>query len=216
MCRFGSYNKPLLDSIFEIYKQNSKLDFHLIKKYTRILQFNNYPGWENIAVKYKQMFINDFKKTEDNNNYYILKNLDENFKLEIKLNNYDTEVSKTEEKLVKSFKNLKIKYLEQHRIKNYISDYYLPDLNTIVEYFGPDHFYPLQTQIDQKSKFRLKEISKEGYNIIIIPWFDYERCSHDGDATYYIKNLLENCNYKKILDSAFFYENYDMLKLYNI
>lgn len=94
--------------------------------------------------------------------------------------------SKGELKIEQWLKENNINYVYQYIIKeinNYSYDFYLPNYNTLIEYQGQQHYYPIdyfggeqkfyqQLQHDQIKK---DYAQKQKYNLIIIPYTDYDK-----------------------------------------
>ena len=81
----------------------------------------------------------------------------------------------------------------------------------IVEADGPDHFFPLQSQLKNKYKFRytyLQTFYKK--KIVSIPYFEWNR----QDNQYLANQLLHKLIYSdySIFDSELFNCNFDLLK----
>jgi very-short-patch-repair endonuclease len=188
---------------------------------SRILQLNDYPNWKACVNNFKADLEKDVKRHPSSIVYYILNDLgvgnnnNDYLKLSKSLKaDFEITKTKTENKIGDYLKLLKYDIIEQFQIDNYTVDYFIKDKNLIVEYFGPVHFYPLQTQIDQMSKFRLKYLNNKGFNVVVIPHFEFERCSTDTRALNYLQKLINKwVDFSDIGNNALFYENYDMFKL---
>jgi very-short-patch-repair endonuclease len=186
-----------------------------IARYLRILQLNEHPEYKSIALKYKPELEYFYTSKPNNLLYYLLNGIDDGVVLQNSKPHPDAiQITKTENKLGIYLRNLKLDPLEQYKIDTYSVDYYIKESNLIIEYFGPKHFYPLQTQIDQMSKFRLKYLSRKGYRFIIVPHFFFERYTNDTRVLSYLETLLKKpYDYDLLTGSVFYQENYDMFKL---
>ena len=123
--------------------------------------------------------------------------------------------SQTQGKIIKTLNIMKIKYIEEYEIDGYFIDFFLPDLNIGLEYNGPNHYYPLQTQFNEKTKFRYKQIvGFSNIKLIFINYWEWQRIDNDHLTVNYLKKLLYD-NYK-IEDGPLFYENFDTLKVLRI
>lgn len=93
-------------------------------------------------------------------------------------------MSKGELKIESFLINHNIQYIYNYKIKeinNYSYDFYLPTYNTFIEYQGEQHYFPvsyfggedkLRIQQDH-DKIKEKYAKEHGYNLIIIPYTDY-------------------------------------------
>ena len=53
-----------------------------------------------------------------------------------------------------TLQDLNIKFIKRHKIGPFTVDYFLPDLNVVLEYYEPEYFYPLQTQLTEFIKYK--------------------------------------------------------------
>ena len=56
-------------------------------------------------------------------------------------------------------------------IDGFFVDFFLPDLNTIIEVNGPAHYLAPKTELNQTSESRLRVLRSKGYKIITVPFF---------------------------------------------
>lgn len=216
--RYGKFRKQILDLIFDIYKTKTQMPIYLFNQISKILFINNYSNeWENYCVEHLKRNP-DLLKGRDHILYKLFQDISNKYKvkLETSTTNISTPsdeftTSQTQTHVKQTLEKLKIKYKEEYDRDHYKYDYYLPELDIIVEYHGPLHFYPLQTQLTEKDKFRLSSISKSfPSKIVIIPYFEWERLETEMHKTnYMMKVLFQKYN---IFDSPLFTENYDMQK----
>jgi very-short-patch-repair endonuclease len=193
---------------------------------SRILQVNEYPNYLDLITKYSSELLKELKASPSNVAYYLLrdiykhKGMDAN-SIELRgrgASQDELVLSKTENKVGEYLKaNKQYNIIEQYKIDSYTVDFFIKDKGIIVEYFGPLHFYPLQTQVDQLSKFRLKYLMERNnsYKVVIVPHFDLERFSTENRTVGYLDKLLNNpyTTYDELKASALFHENYDMFKV---
>ena len=222
---YGLYEKPLIDALYNLYeaKIKSSDEFFFIDM-SKIFLLNSYDKqWQDICLKGIDIHYNKLLTDSMINNSLIYKlvehlsEYDENNKLLQKLKNLpvktqsNTKISKTQNNIGTILSSLGIKYISEYQNNYYTYDFFLPEYNTMIEYDGVDHFYPLQTQLKEKNKFRYKNITKKNdIKIIIIPYFEY--CIFDTlpAQKYFIRRLInKKYNY---FDGELFHENFDMLK----
>lgn len=101
----------------------------------------------------------------------------------------------------------KIEYITEYRIKefkNYPYDFYLPQLNTLIEYQGQQHYFPVdhfggnqsfQRQI-QHDNLKKQYAEEHHYNLIIIPYTDYDKIE-----TYLLPLLGSTTSLKNVASS---------------
>lgn len=185
---------------------NPSSNFQDLKDFIKICYLNNQTN-----IDFNELIIT-FNKNHIQNNKYstdfllskILKILLKETKIQketfdifehktLKENDYIPTSSQTQTKLQKYFNTFNIKFIEEYIIEDYISDYYLPEHKILIEYLGPHHFYPLQSQLTQKDKFRhfyLKTVGNK--DIIQIPYFEWERLSNDKMVFEYLDKRIKN------------------------
>ena len=120
--------------------------------------------------------------------------------------------TQTQGKIIKTLKAMKIKYIEEFKIDGFYIDFYLPELKIALEYNGPDHYYPLQTQLNEKTKYRYYQINNyDQIKVVFIHYWEWNRLDNDHVTLNYLKKLLFD-NYS-IVNGPLFYENFDTLKV---
>ncbi len=179
---------PRLNELVENYKSiNPKLLFHI----PRLVRHVN-----------KKL---DLSPTEEQNTILIDIN-----KIIKKKNQLSLTSTQTQGKIIKTLKLLNIKYIEEYPMDGYTLDYFLPDLNIALEYSGPDHYYPIQTQLNEKTKFRhLQLVEYSGVKIVYINYWEWNRLDNDNVTINYFKKLLyEDYSIEK---GPLFHENFNTL-----
>jgi hypothetical protein len=123
----------------------------------------------------------------------------------------DVILTKTQTNIGNFLSNLGYNFIPEYFREGYTHDYYLPDKDTVIEYDGPTHFYPLQTQLNEESKFRYKTIyTNTNSKIVSIPYFELQRYEAADRTEQFIERKISgNLN---IFKSPLFEENYDMFK----
>lgn len=102
-----------------------------------------------------------------------------------------------------------IRYRKEYSRDNYVYDFYLDDYNIVLEYDGPIHFYPLQTQLRETDKFRIRNIMRKyGSKVIKIPFF--ESSKFDDKKNAYLEMTIKNP--VDLFNSPLFEVNFDMMK----
>lgn len=228
LMRYGRSDKNnILNSIFNEYYQSNKVDNQsLILSTSKIFLINSFTdkNWQSICrekLKIKNLPLNDGIIDKLVKHVYSADNVDsketmseEVAELQIASDlekRDDITTTKTQMKIKKFLDILGVKYIEEFRHKQYTYDYFLPDLNAILEFHGPDHFYPLQTQLDEKNKFRMINI-RENFSgkIIVIPFFEFMRFDTDQTTLSYLRNVIFK-NYDLFEEnSLLFKENFDL------
>lgn len=97
--------------------------------------------------------------------------------------------SKGEIKIAEYLSNNKISFIKEYifpEIKNFRFDFYIPDLNIVIEYDGEQHFKPIDFFGGKKGllelNFRDREKDKfclnKGINLIRIPYYEYDNITN--------------------------------------
>jgi hypothetical protein len=238
LVNFGNFRKNIMDEMFNRY--STLEDEKLFLKVSNVFLLNNFSekNWEEICLnrirpeevdikgnslnfkllqhlkKYlKEKYISqthDEIKNFNQNTISFLMSLPDFFSLSTK-NLTEPNPTTTQEKLSKTLDTLNIQFSKEFSRDGYIYDYFLPELNIVLEYDGPDHFYPLQTQLKEKFKFRYRNITKNtNSKVVIIPYYEYLRCdTQDSFKAYLRKILFKDSDFSK---GSLFVENYDMYK----
>lgn len=74
--------------------------------------------------------------------------------------------SNLQEKVKEVLDEIGLEYEEEVRIGPYLIDFYLPELNKVIEVFGPVHFTGQTQELNQESKARVESIKNLGYEVI--------------------------------------------------
>jgi hypothetical protein len=212
---YGNFDKNLLKKLFSIYR-NGLDDKALFFQTSKIFWINAYKdeNWEslcknNLDANYtdtdfidplSQKLIRHVNKNEDKYNFKTKDFM-----------NFTPRNKKTQAKIKNTLVKFGIKYEEEYKRDGYKYDYYLPELNAVLEYDGPDHFYPLQTQLNETNKFRYKNIYENfKCKLISIPFFEFMRYDTTELTEAYLKQVI----YKDydLFSTPLFEENYDLFK----
>lgn len=230
---FGNYRENILNKIFENYETLDNQSFLMISK---IFLLNDYKenDWEIKCMDRIQEVVNfkfqngqrvdslTLKLLEHFERKILVENIHSNhnnkignlinqIKSSISTHNEDIDTTKTQKSLEMHFAHMKLNYKVEFFRDYYRYDYYLPEENIVIEYDGPDHFYPLQTQLTENSKFKYRNIfAKFGSKIVIIPHFEYSRYDSPDLSAFFLKNLIFK-NYD-IFMTPLFHENFNYFK----
>ncbi len=224
--RYGNINKTLLKRLYLNFPSSSRADFIKISQIFYLNKFDQYEEgqtcWEDISIDLFENFSIDssFIEAYAKNNFIFFKlisHLNEfrpflnlNIIREIKFNqDSDSDISKTEKNFKDILQVLKIDYMANYNNFAQQFDYFLPKLDLFLEFHGPDHFYPLQTQMDEKSKNKYLYNLKEGRKLIIVPYWEYSRYDHIDVTSNYIRKLIFED--RDITQGPLFKENFDFL-----
>ncbi len=212
---YGNINKTLLKRLYSNFHLCNQSDFIKISQIFYLNNFAEYETgqspWEDIAINFFHKFSIDqtYIEARAKNNLIFFKLLmhlnefrpfiDQNIIKEVKCNqDQEATISKTEQNLKDILQVLNIQFISNYEKYYQQFDYYLPDLDLYLEFLGPDHFYPLQTQLKEKSKNKYLYNLKAGRKIIIIPYWEYSRYDHIDATSNYIRKLI--------------YEDFDLTK----
>jgi hypothetical protein len=235
LVNFGNSKKNILNNLY--IKYCTLEDENVIIKVSKVFLINDYKenNWEEICLhklNIKKMDIKSnslnfkllqhLKKyiqeqnilTSENKNkkniLSMIESLPEFFEFSTKKFSEPTSTT-SQEKISKTLDSLNINFSREFSRDGYVYDYFLPDLNIVLEYDGPDHFYPLQTQLKEKYKFRHKNITENTKSkVIIIPYYEYLRNdTQDAFKSYLKKMLFKDTDFSK---GSLFIENFDMYK----
>lgn len=117
-----------------------------------------------------------------------------------KKTNYDrdldiSESSNTHKSICTSLERIKISFEMEKQLHFYRCDIYLPLYKTVLEYLGPIHFYPEQSQLRQFDKLRNEYLTDLlEVNLELVPWFIIAL----QDTDYHVDGFLRNLISKKI------------------
>lgn len=173
LIRYGQSNIPLLLTIYEDY-------YKTLVKGDKITP-------DRISIE-KAFLINNMRK-------FVLPNesIIHFSHYAYALNNIDfINISQTQGKVL-NYLNL-FGYETQQEVKfdNYSVDIYLPKQKIAIEFCGPYHFYPYQSQLIEKDKYRHRYItSKFNLEILYIPIFEYKLLLTDMHFESYFKYKIE-------------------------
>lgn len=219
---FGNYRNSFItkfhNSYINNFKEITEINTHL--DIMTILMKCEYKGeWENKCFD----LIKIFDKSEKLNKkqFFLLFHFHDKFKE--KENYYqidfhlsrnpivDNNITETKTQLVigRYLNDMGIEYLSEWQEDGFSYDYYLPDYNIVLEYDGPVHYYPLQTQYLEKYKFRFRMINDLFQRkIVYIPYFEWSKLEIDSFCEVYLRKILfSQSDYK---ESNCFKENYDL------
>ncbi len=230
---YGNYRKTFIDKLYRNYLKNFKEikneKFHV--EFIKIFVMQDL-----INICEEKCILNIIKNIDKKPNltrteFFILhhfwKKLNSNInnkneKIEINFNinrnpiNHIAEnflnITKTQTNIKRYLQHLKIDFKEEFQEDGFSYDYYLPSLNTVLEFDGPLHFYPLQSQYLDKFKFRFKVID-EIYKrrIVYIPYFEWMKLDTESFSLEYLRKII----YKKwdFNDTNCFKESYDITNI---
>lgn len=118
-------------------------------------------------------------------------------------------ITKTQINIKKYLNKLKLKYIEEFQEDGFSYDYFLPDFNIVLEFDGPVHFYPLQSQYLDWHKFRYRMINDLfKRRVVYIPYFEWMQLETENFNLEYLKKLIFlNWDYK---ETNCFKESYDI------
>jgi hypothetical protein len=223
--KFGNFRKSILNSIFQKYETTDNQTFLMLSK---IFLINSYTSnsWEmkcllrmEDIIKLDKIDTLTFKLLEHLNKKGGEKKIDldkiinENRILSV---GDEVDTTKTQKSLEIHLNQMKLNYKTEFNRDFYRYDYFLPEENCVIEYDGPDHFYPLQTQLNENSKFKYKNIKEKfSSRIVIVPHFEYSRYDSPELAFFFLKKLIfKNSD---IFNTALFHENFNyFVPLHNI
>ena len=211
---FGNFRKSFLLKFHNNYLINFKhipLQQHI--EFMKIFMIQNLDtNWE---TNCKEIFnILDAKKVLNKKEFFLLFNFSKKFSIEFDMNrnpkrdNYDIEKTKTQINIKKYLEILNIDYLEEYQEDGFSYDYFLPKFNKILEFDGPCHFYPLQTQFKDSHKFRYRMVDQAfKRKIVYVPYFEWMKLEIESFSIEYLKKLI----FLKwdIFDTNCFRESYD-------
>lgn len=221
---YGNFRKSLLDKIYDIYSNDiNKLSPYKFTTTSQIFLLNNYQkDWETIFLKNLKSKIIPQKKRntllyrlikhthikhnkEFNDQYYIdFCNVNSSESSEVTITNMQLDIEN-------ALKELKINYIQEYTYDHYNFDFYLPDLKVLVEFDGPVHFYPMQTQYKESQKYRLKYMFENSeMTVVNIPGFEQNRWTTQASVRENVKKLIFEKH--DIFNGPLFNENYDMQK----
>lgn len=186
-------------------------------------------NWKQICKEKLEKNLNYYIKTKNNSDIklyeyvldeHTLKDFNENSKkskyissshnnLDLSNKGYSTSFRQInlQNSLLRNLKDVKSEYTRA----GYIYDCYSESKDIIFEFNGPQHFYPLQTQLIDSDKFRIKNIYQNFKSkIVIIPYYEWERLETDKHIDIYLEKAI-NLKYN-LLDSPLFKENFDLTK----
>ena len=107
-------------------------------------------------------------------------------------NNNFINISQTQTKIFNYLNLFGYQAQEEVKFDNYSVDIYLPKQNIAIEFCGPYHFYPYQSQLTEKDKYRHKYITnKFNIEILYIPIFEYRLLLTDIHFESYFKFKIE-------------------------
>lgn len=140
---------------------------------------NNSNDKENLIMCKMNYFSNFILKNENNNNN----------------NSFINNINKTRffkiERIVSVLKEMNIDYLTEYNFDNYKVDFYLPKYNAVIELNGFSHYYPLQTQLKEKDKFRYCYLRRMyGLKFLFIQKFYDEYYTVNEQYNEYIRKSL--------------------------
>jgi len=206
---YGTLSPNLLHRINRLYhdQEHNPKTFIIL---TRILMYNDIKNWE-------ERCLNKFNFFKSNAFEYRISQLinhkfgQEVLNVELKTKPSSPFISTSqliETKLI--IEKLGLNCKNEVSFHDYLIDVYIPSLETVVEMDGPDHFYPLQSQFKNISKFRyhyLNTFYKK--RLVSIPYFEFTRQDND----YLLGQLLYKLIYSEydLFDSKLFKTNFDLL-----
>ena len=210
----------ILDALYEIYKTEEKIKGIDFSHITLLFFHNNYKeNWEERCSNfYHEKVLHSVDKYYS---YLIAKRI--NFKLgknhikdeTIKNDILDLFDVTNEDYEKKSKSNLKL-MLEEMNIPfetekffgTIKTNFFIPEINTVVEYDGSEFFYPLQTQLINPIKCRYKFL-KDIFNVkvVSIPYFEWLKYTTNQEWQSLIHKLLFSSY--DIYDSNMFKTNFD-------
>jgi len=215
--KFGNFRKSLLDLIYQNYHTTDNQTFLTISK---IFLINRYTtnNWEtNCLLRIEDIIKRDkidsltFKllehlnKQDGSKKINVEEILDKNGVL---TTSDEGDTTKTQKSLETHFNHMKLKYKTEYNRDFYRYDFFLPEDNCVIEYDGPDHFYPLQTQLNENSKFKYMNITEKfNSKLVIIPHFEYSRYDSPELAFFFLKQIIFNNS--DIFNTALFHENFN-------
>lgn len=95
------------------------------------------------------------------------------------------------DRVISVFKEMNLEYIPEFKFDKYKVDFYLPKYNSVVEINGYSHYYPLQTQLKQKDKFRYCFLRRMyGLNFVFIQKFYDEYYVGDEQYNEYVRKSL--------------------------
>lgn len=225
---YGSFRKSLLYKLLEKYKEkyniitNKNFQSQLMKLFM-IQNFNH--NWEeyfhqnifDIAEKNRLsrlefFLLFHFHEKYKNNESFNIKRLKYNINRNPLISDKDElilTITKTQINIKKYLNKLKLKYIEEFQEDGFSYDYFLPDFNIVLEFDGPVHFYPLQSQYLDWHKFRYRMINDLfKRRVVYIPYFEWMQLETENFNLEYLKKLIFlNWDYK---ETNCFKESYDI------
>lgn len=221
----GKYRKSFLKKFHDYYIQRfSKIsDCSIHQKIMETLMICDFEGeWEKKCFEI-------IKEIEKNNiltrqEFFLLFHYFEKFKdLEYfkvdfhlsrqpKNKDFNTTETKTQNNIKFYLKEMNIEFIEEFQQDGYSYDFYIPKYNTVLEYDGPIHFYPLQTQYLEKDKFRFRMINKlYKRKLVYVPYFEWSKIEIDSFARVFLRKIIfQDSAYQ---NSNCFRENYYLNKI---
>lgn len=209
---YGTIRPTLLKTLYERYMNDELLERNAFVAITKILMYNQVKDWELKCLDKFQFFKSD--PFEHRLSRLINKKLGHDaLKIQVKYNNnpdlIESYTSNSQYKLIIDKFGLNC---EKEKIfDEYSVDIFISSINTIMETDGPDHFYPLQSQLKNRSKFRYHYLNSFfKMKLVSIPYFEWGRQDNDFLASQFLYKLIYS-DYS-IFDSELFSCNFDLLK----